>query len=100
MLNIIKESLLRIVDDIDTGNSKISQEQEIQVLALIASYNQEEGMSKYEACLYLNISRATFDRYIKDNKLPKGKHIAGFKELRWYKKDLDKFIHEQRNAYK
>lgn len=46
------------------------------------------------AYTYLNISRATFDNLVKDGLLPKGKKVAGFKELFWYKKDLNKYKNE------
>lgn len=36
--------------------------------------------------------RATFDNYVREGKLPRGKHEAGFKELSWDKKTLDEFI--------
>ena len=49
-------------------------------------------MSKYSACQYLNISRAKFDNMVREGKLPEGKKVIGFKEKRWYKKDLDRFI--------
>lgn len=41
---------------------------------------------------YLNVSRATFDNYVREGKLPRGKHEAGFKELSWSRKDLDSFV--------
>ena len=40
----------------------------------------------------LNMSRAKFDNMVRDGKLPKGKKVAGFKELIWYKRDLNKYI--------
>lgn len=49
-------------------------------------------MSKYSACKYLNVSRATFDNYVRLGKLPRGIHKAGFEELFYRKKDLDEFI--------
>lgn len=49
-------------------------------------------MSKYQAYTYLNISRATFDNLVRTGKIPRGKKIAGFKELAWYKKDLKKLL--------
>lgn len=33
-----------------------------------------------------------FDNYVREGKLPRGKHEAGFKELSWDKKTLDEFI--------
>lgn len=49
-------------------------------------------LSKYAACEYLNVSRATFDNYVREGKLPRGKHEIGFKELSWDRKTLDEFI--------
>ena len=54
--------------------------------------DEDKRLSKYQACQYLNISRSSFDNYVREGKLPRGKHVAGFKELGWFKKDLDKFI--------
>ena len=54
--------------------------------------DREKRLSKYEACRYLNVSRATFDNYVRECKLPRGKHEAGFKELSWSRKDLDSFV--------
>lgn len=90
MLKIIKKLLLRIIDDIDAGNSNMTEEEALKTIEMLRDYSQKgEGMSKYSACQYLNISRATFDNLVKEGKLPKGKHVIGFKELRFYKKDLD-----------
>lgn len=93
MLQLIKSLLLKIVDDIDTGNSSLSEEEAIKVIQSIKEYTDKtKKLSKYQACRFLNISRATFDNYVKDGKLPKGKKEAGFKELFWTEKDLMKFI--------
>jgi predicted DNA-binding transcriptional regulator AlpA len=54
-------------------------------------------MSKYQACSYLHCSRASFDNYVKAGLIPKGKHVIGFKEKRWYKKDLDNYINTYKN---
>lgn len=69
MMQLIKKLLLKIINDIDAGNS-----------------NLNEKLSKYQACKYLNVSRATFDNYVRDKKIPKGRKQQGFKELFWYKK--------------
>lgn len=98
MLKVLKGHLLKVIDDIDTGNSNISDEEELmKVIDVIKELtNKEKGISKYKACQYLNISRATFDNYVRAGKIPRGVHEAGFKELRWYKKDLDNFIRKER----
>lgn len=97
MIEVIKRYLLKIVDDIDTGNSNISDEEALELVDTLKRLTDKESrISKYEACKYLNISRATFDNYVRDGKLPKGKKVAGFKELSYSKKDLDEFIRKYR----
>lgn len=95
MLNIVKKLLLKIVDDIDAGNSNMSETEALETIDYLDKVtNKKRRLSKYEACQYLNVSRVTFDNYVKAGKLPKGMKQAGFKELFWYKKDLYKFIKE------
>ena len=90
MIKIIKEILLKIIDDIDTGNSNLSSEECEEVIEYLSGItNKNEKLSKYQACKYLKISRATFDNYVRAGKIPKGRKQIGFKELYWYKKDLD-----------
>lgn len=91
MLNIIKNLLQQIINDIDSGNSNINEEEEIQIIKLIQTINQKE-LSKIEPANYIGVSRATFDNYIKRGWIPEGKKRQGFKELSWNKSDLDKFL--------
>ena len=93
MLNVIKELLLKIVDDIDTGNSNLSDEESLEVIKSLRKYTRKDTpLSKYQAYTYLNMSRAKLDNMVREGKLPKGKKVAGFKELIWYKRDLNKYI--------
>lgn len=93
MLKVIRELLLKIVDNIDSGNSNISEDEAIQTIKYLRNFtDREQILSKYQAYEYLNVSRATFDNYVRDGLLSKGQKQAGFKELSWVKKDLDFFI--------
>ena len=97
MLKIIRSLLMKIVDDIDAGNSNITEDEASKLIDALKEFtNKEKRLSKYSACKYLNISRATFDNYVREGKLPKGKHEIGFKELSWYKKDLDEFVRKSK----
>lgn len=89
MLQTIKKLLLKIVDDIDAGNSNIDDEEALKVINTLKEVVRKDvPMSKYQAYTYLGISRASFDNLVRAGKIPKGKKVAGFKELQWYKKDL------------
>ena len=90
-LEILKMALSQLVGNIDSGNSNASDEQIDEMLDIInKTTNTQNKLSKYQACKYLNISRATFDNWVKDGKVPKGRKEQGFKELFWVKSDLDK----------
>ena len=92
MLNIIKKQLLKMISDIDAGNCYLSEEEEVEVIKLMNKISRKDRrLSKYEACKYLNISRASFDNYVRQGLLPKGIKTQGFKELFWSIIDLDNF---------
>lgn len=98
MLKVIKNLLLKIVDNIDSGNSNITESEAIELAKVIQSYTDKtQRLSKYQACRHLNVSRATFDNYVREGLLPRGKREAGFKELFWLEKDLDEFIESRRD---
>lgn len=99
MLKQIKKLLLKIIDNIDAGNSNITTQEAIDIAKILASYTDKEvRLSKYQACNYLNMSRATFDNYVRSGKIPRGLKQQGFKELFWTKKCLDEFILKYRKV--
>ena len=100
MLRIIRSLLIKIVDDIDAGNSNITEDEANELINTLKELtDKEKRLSKYAACRYLNVSRATFDNYVREGKLPKGKHEIGFKELSWSRKDLDNFVKKSSNSH-
>ena len=95
MLKIIKSILQQFINDIDSGNSNIDENQQNEILQLLQNINQEE-LSKIKSANYIGVSRATFDNYIKKGLIPKGHKRQGFKELSWNKSDLDNFINNEK----
>lgn len=91
MLNIIRNLLNKIVEDIDAGNSNITEEEGKQIIELVTTVSDTK-ISKYQACQYLNVSRATFDNLVRDGKLPGGRRQIGFKEKFWRKTEILKYI--------
>ena len=94
MLKIIRNLLQQIIDDIDSGNSNISETEQFKVIDFINKINQKE-LSKIESAEYIGVSRATFDNYIRNGLIPRGHKRQGFKELSWNKSDLDKYLEEK-----
>ena len=97
MLKIIRNILQKFIDDIDADNSNLTFEEQCRIIRILSNVNEgkEEEMSKTQAADYLGVCRATFDNYVRDGLIPKGEKLEGFKELRWYKCDLDLFLSNQ-----
>ena len=92
-LKALRRALVQIVSDIDAGNSNLEEDEELAILSTINTVmDKNVKISKYQACNYLGISRATFDNYVREGKLPEGKKEQGFKELFWTKKELKEAI--------
>lgn len=90
MMLAIKRVLEDIIVNIDSGNSSLTEEEAIEVIQSLKLLTEKDRLiSKYTACEMLEIGRATFDNYVREGIIPKGMHEAGFKELRWYKKDIE-----------
>lgn len=91
MLQIIKKLLLGIVDDIDTGSSDASEEEQVKIIKALQKYTRKDKTwNKYQAFSYLNMSRATFDRYVREGKIPRGKKEPGSNELKWSEREIRK----------
>lgn len=55
---------------------------------MLEKFNTSRPLSKDQACEYMNLSRSTFDTYVRNGWIPKGKKVRGFKELSWKLIDL------------
>ena len=101
MLKVIKSLLEKIINDIDCGNSNITEDEAMDIIKIIKSYTDKtQRLSKYQACQKLNVSRATFDNLVREGVIPRGEKVVGFKELFWKEKTLDEVIKSRRNGNK
>ena len=94
MLNkkrLVVRYLRDIADKIEAGNTELSESEAMDIMGIIA----HESLSKEQACRHLNVSRSRFDDLIREKKLPKGRKVSGFKELRWYRDELEKAINKK-----
>ena len=91
MLSVIRNLLEKILNDIDAGNSNITEDEGKQIIDMLSSIS-EPRLSKYQAMQYLNVSRATFDNLVREGKLPEGSRQAGFKEKFWKKSEILQYI--------
>lgn len=82
---IITRLLRETADKIDSGNCELSESEAMDIMSVLS----HQVMSKEDACVYMNMSRSKFDDLVKEGKLPKGRKRRGFKELVFYKDELD-----------
>ena len=94
MIQLIKAALKQLLEDMDSGNTNINEEQQEKLLSLLLQFNSKE-LSKLEAAEYIGVSRATFDKYIREGLIPKGMKRQGVSNLFWKKSDLDKYLDEK-----
>lgn len=94
MIQLIKAAFQQFIDDIDSRNSNISEQDQKDLLEIINRV-MSNNLSKTEAANYIGVSKSTFDNYIRKGFIPKGKKRSGFKELSWNKYDLDKYLDEK-----
>ena len=92
MLQVIRKLLLKVVEDIDAGNSELDDTSMYELVDLLKRYNfRDKFISKYQAYTYLNISRAKFDNLVRAGELPRGKKVVGFRELQWSLKEIKEY---------
>ena len=89
-LLLLKLGLQSLINEIDAGNSNLTEEQECEILDMITWLsNPESKLSKYQASKELGKSRSTIDNYIKSGEL-KLREQQGFKEKFLYRRDIIK----------
>ncbi|MBQ7430724.1 MAG: hypothetical protein IJV29_18760 [Butyrivibrio sp.] len=92
MNNFLKKAVTKLLretaDKIDSGNCELNEEQAMDIMSVLS----HEVLSKDEACSYLNISRSRFDDLVRAGKIPKGRKRRGFKELIFYKDELNSVL--------
>lgn len=87
LLKMITKALRDTADKIDAGSCELTESEAMDILSIVA----HNSMSKDSACRYLNISRSQFDSYVREGRMPKGRKVVGYKELRWYQDELDAY---------
>ena len=84
---VVKE-LRKAADKIEAGTCEISTDEALHMIETMAHI----PMSKEEACKFLNVSAPTFNLHLGLGNIPKGRKRTGFKELVWYKDELQKCV--------
>ena len=97
MNNFLRKYAAKILreaaDKIDAGTCELDEDQVMDIASAIG----HQVLSKDEACSYLNLSRSRFDDLVREGKVPKGKKRRGFKELIFYKDELEVVLRRLKN---
>lgn len=88
LISAVTRLLRRTADDLDAGNSELSESEALDIMDTLC----HTALSKAQAYTYLNTKRSNFDKLVRDRVLPKGKKRKGFKELVWYRDELDSVL--------
>jgi len=95
----IRAILANWIDDIDAGNTKVSEEESemlLDTLSRIAS----PYVSAYTAQRMAKVKhRSTFQNMINDGRLPDGEHVQGFKEKHFNKYLVSKAVDQLKTKH-
>lgn len=89
---LLINELRKVADKLEAGTCNISASEAEDIMNMLT----HEALSKESACEFLNVSRATFDLHVSLGNIPKGRKRKGFKELVWYRDELQKYIERLR----
>ena len=82
---LVIKYLTEAIDKFKADSSELDEEQMIQIAQAVTHI----PMSKEQACSYMNLSRSRFDGLMRERKIPKGRKRTGWRELAWYRDELD-----------
>ena len=85
LVKMVARLLRETADKLEAGNSEITQSEAMDIASALC----HEAFSKAQACKYMNLEKSRFDDYVRAGLIPKGRKILGYKELRWYRDELD-----------
>lgn len=90
LMKMIRELLKQFVDEIDAGNSNMTEKEQEKLIDVLRQIHSNE-LSASESYNYLGISKSTFYNYINKGILPQGVKKPG-KGVVWNKVDLENFL--------
>lgn len=91
---LIATALRELADKFDAGTTNATESQCMDILSMVGHVR----LSKEQAANYLNMPLNTFNMYISLGKIPKGRKEVGFKELTWYKDELNKVKYKNKQS--
>lgn len=83
---LVVKYLEEATEKVKTDTCELTESEAMSILSVIA----HEPLSKEKSRRFMgNMSRSKFDDLVRERKIPRGRKDSGFKELRWYKDELE-----------
>jgi len=99
MIQSIKKLLIAeikcLLAKLERDEYDCTDEEAMRVISSIA----HEAMSKEQVLVYLGWSRSKFDEYVSKGLMPKGRKRSGWKELAYYRDEINDALMNIRNKY-
>ena len=94
---LLIQLLRKIADDLDTGNSNLTDTDANEALCYVNKMLHKKDMlyTRIEAARYLGISETKFNYIRKNNLISNGKKKAG-DVRKWSKEELDEYIEKNK----
>lgn len=89
---MLTKALRDTADKIDAGSCEMTEEEAMDLMGVLS----HQAMSKEDACIYLNVGGSRLGELVRKGEIPKGRKRRGFKELRWYKDELDPYLRKRK----
>lgn len=93
---ILLSELNTLVDKLQEDKCEMTSAEAMSLIGTLT----HEAMSKEQVLIMLGWSRSRFDDYCARGLMPKGRKRAGWKELVWFKDEINDALIVLRNKYK
>lgn len=88
LANRLGDALIEVGKQFKAGTSNITEDEAIDIFSIVA----HQRMSREDVCNEMNINDSKFYDYVNLGKIPKGRKQKGFKELYWFKDEIQAAI--------
>lgn len=92
--NLLIREMERVIELLKNDKCEMNDEEAMRIISCLC----HEAMSKEQVLVYLHWSRSKFDSYVNMGLMPQGRTRSGWKELIWYKDEINDAIIAIKNS--
>lgn len=86
--NLLSKEVHKFLDKLDSDVVECNDDEAMNIIEAIA----HEPMSKESVLIHTGFSRSKFDDYCRRGLFPKGRKRSGWKELCWYRDEINRAL--------